>query len=403
MSASARPPDIPGYRYLRQLAVGGYSVVYLYAQDSPKREVAVKVLKDVGQILLDQLVDEANAMARLGNHPNIVQVLATAVASDGQHYIVMPYCSGPNLLALAQRGGFDGRKVLRVGVQIARAVEASHRAGFVHRDIKPANILTDEYGTPRLTDFGIAGRLVPDDQAEEVGISVPWSPPEILAGGAGSVASDVYSLGATLWNLLVGHSPFEVAGRNSRPEVAARIRRVPAPPTGRTDVPVAVEALLARMLAKQPAGRPPSAEDVARELGLAQSAIYWYFETKDHLFVAAVERILHDILARKPRKGTCVDEVIWFAERLGDFRDLRIAMRERARASEVVATFESNTMALLRVMLANALSAAVDANALDDTTDAVMALCEGALLRDISKAKRARLIRFGFDRLVTQR
>ena len=146
-----------------------------------------------------------------------------------------------------------------------------------------------------------------------------------------------------------------------------------------------------------------SLSDVARELGLAQSAIYWYFETKDHLFVAAVERILHDILARKPRKGTCVDEVIWFAERLGDFRDLRIAMRERARASEVVATFESNTMALLRVMLANALSAAVDANALDDTTDAVMALCEGALLRDISKAKRARLIRFGFDRLVTQR
>jgi AcrR family transcriptional regulator len=146
-----------------------------------------------------------------------------------------------------------------------------------------------------------------------------------------------------------------------------------------------------------------SVSDVARELGLAQSAIYWYFPTKDHLFVAAVERILHDILARKPRKGTCVDQVIWFAERLGDFKDLRIAMRERGRSSEVVGAFEADVIALLRVMLANALSTAVDADQLDDTTDAVMALCEGVLLRDIGKAKRARLIRFGFDRLVTQR
>jgi AcrR family transcriptional regulator len=143
-----------------------------------------------------------------------------------------------------------------------------------------------------------------------------------------------------------------------------------------------------------------SVSDVARELGLAQSAIYWYFETKDHLFVAAAERILHDILARKPRQGTCVDQVLWFAERLGDFRDLRIALRERARASEVVAKFEADVMAFLRVMLKNALSSAVAANELDDTTDAVMALCEGALLRDIGKAKRARLIRFGFERLV---
>ena len=145
-----------------------------------------------------------------------------------------------------------------------------------------------------------------------------------------------------------------------------------------------------------------SLADVAPELGLAQSAIYWYFETKDQLFVAAAERILHDILARKPRQGTCVDQVVWFAERLGEFRDLRIALRERARASEVVAKFEADVVAFLRVMLANALSTAVAADELDDTTDAVMALCEGVLLRDIGKAKRARLIRFGFGRLVPQ-
>jgi len=139
---------------------------------------------------------------------------------------------------------------------------------------------------------------------------------------------------------------------------------------------------------------------LARDLGVAQNAIYWYFPTKDHLFVAAVEGILHDILARKPRKGTCLDEVLWFAERLNEFQDLRITMRERARTSEVVAAFEADVVALFRVMLVGALRDHVDGDRLEDTADAVMALCEGVLIRTLSRAQRRHLIRFGFERLV---
>jgi AcrR family transcriptional regulator len=139
---------------------------------------------------------------------------------------------------------------------------------------------------------------------------------------------------------------------------------------------------------------------LARELGLAQAAIYWYFPTKDHLFVAAVERILHDILARKPRKGSCLDEVLWFADRLAEFQDLRMAMRERAKQSDVVAGFERDVMALLRVLLVNALRSDAADDTIDDTADAVMALCEGVLLRDVGKRRRAELIRFGYARLV---
>jgi len=139
---------------------------------------------------------------------------------------------------------------------------------------------------------------------------------------------------------------------------------------------------------------------LARDLGLAQAAIYWYFPTKDELFVAAVERILHDILARKPRRGTTVERVLWLAERLHEFQDLRMSMRDRARSSEVVARFEADVTALFHVLLVSSLRDEVGNDDLDDVADAVMALCEGVLLRDVGRTRRRQLIRFGFERLV---
>jgi AcrR family transcriptional regulator len=139
---------------------------------------------------------------------------------------------------------------------------------------------------------------------------------------------------------------------------------------------------------------------LARELGLAQAAVYWYFPTKDDVFVAAVERILHDILERKPVRGPTVDHVVWLAERLHEFQDLRMTMRDRARTSESVARFDRDVNALFRVMLVNSLRDEVPAADLDDVADAVMALCDGVLLRDVSRTRRRDLIRFGFGRLV---
>ena len=145
-----------------------------------------------------------------------------------------------------------------------------------------------------------------------------------------------------------------------------------------------------------------SVVDIARELGVAQNAIYWYFPTKDHLFVAAIEQILHDILSRKPRSGTTIDKVLWFAERLNEFQHLRVTMRDRAADSEVVAAFDRDVTALFRFMLAGSLPEVVHPDDLDDTVDTVFALCEGILLRDIAKAERRRLIRFGYQRLTAR-
>ena len=139
---------------------------------------------------------------------------------------------------------------------------------------------------------------------------------------------------------------------------------------------------------------------LARDLGLAQAAVYWYFPTKDDLFVAAVERILHGVLDRKSRGGAVVDRVLWIAERLHEFQDLRMTMRDRARVSETVARFESDVNALFRVMLVNSLGDVVPVKDIDDVADSVMALCEGVLLRDVGRTRRRQLIGFGFERLV---
>jgi AcrR family transcriptional regulator len=139
---------------------------------------------------------------------------------------------------------------------------------------------------------------------------------------------------------------------------------------------------------------------LARDLGLAQAAVYWYFPTKDQLFVAAVERILHDILAQKPRRGAPVDRVLWFADRLQEFQDLRMTIRDRARISEPVARFEADVNELFRVMLVGSLGDEVAAAEVEDVADAVMALCEGVLLRDLSRNRRRQLIRLGYERLV---
>ncbi|HEX5969977.1 MAG TPA: protein kinase, partial [Intrasporangium sp.] len=142
-------------------------------------------------------------------------------------------------------------------------------------DIKPANVLISAYGAPGLTDFGIAGRGARDgrdgdgaESTDDVGVSVPWAAPEVLYGQSnGDERSDVYSLAATLWHLLVGRSPFEApGGDNSAYALMPRIRSTPPPPTGRPDVPPGLERLLALAMAKDPSRRPATALGLARAL-----------------------------------------------------------------------------------------------------------------------------------------
>jgi tRNA A-37 threonylcarbamoyl transferase component Bud32 len=260
------PPELPGYRFIKHIGAGGNAQVYLYEQDLPHRKVAVKVLNDsaLSEAARRRFTAEANVTADLA-HRHIVQVFDANVTTDGRPYIVMPYYPQPNLSVRARRSHFSVADVLRIGIQIGSAVETSHRRGVLHRDIKPQNILTDSYGEPALTDFGIATTQGGDGPE---GLSVPWSPPEILYGtSAGDQRGDVYSLGATLWHLLVGRSPFEQpGGDNGTFALMGRIKSDSPPRTQRADVPDSLERLLRQAMAKDPAARPQSAMELIRGL-----------------------------------------------------------------------------------------------------------------------------------------
>ncbi|HWN32588.1 MAG TPA: serine/threonine-protein kinase [Pseudonocardia sp.] len=267
---TAEPPELPGLLYIAPLGSGGYSNVYLYEQQMPRMKVAVKVLsaQNLSEQAQRQFSAEANAMAQLADHPHIVQVFRADMAADGRPFLVMKYYPQPNLAQRARGERFSVPDVLRIGIQIASAVEAAHRIGILHRDIKPANILTGQYGTLGLTDFGIAATKAEAASGQTDGISIPWAPPEVLFSAEhADERSDVYSVAATLWHLLVGRSPFDLrGGDNTAVALMHRITSTPAPPTGRGDVPPSFERLLHSALAKDPAARPATALAFARAL-----------------------------------------------------------------------------------------------------------------------------------------
>jgi len=265
--APAPPPEIPGFEHVQLLGSGGFSDVFLYHQQRPRRRVAVKVLLHdlAGSAARESFDHEANLMAQLSTHPSIVTIYEAGLATDGRPYLAMEYCSRPNLGATYRRDPLSVAEALRIGIQVAGAVETAHRAGILHRDIKPANILVTEYHRPALTDFGISA-TTDGTQADAEGMSIPWSPPESFADPPrSSVGSDVWALGATIYSLLAGRSPFEVpGGRNGAADLIARIERNPVPPTGRSDVPASLERVLATAMAKDPLARYPSALALAR-------------------------------------------------------------------------------------------------------------------------------------------
>lgn len=309
-------PELPGYRFVRLLGSGGFSDVFLYDQQLPRRKVAVKVLlaENLDESTRAQFVTEANVMAQLSTHPFIVTIHHADVAADDRPYFVMEYCSGPSLADRYKREVFSVEDALRTGVRLSSAIATAHSVGILHRDIKPANVLTNDYGWPALTDFGISSALeeelpvhttslrelqreareVESSGSRAVGLSVPWSPPEMFEDEPlPDVRSDVFSLAATIYTLLAGRTPFEIPGRsNGSLDLIGRIERGAITRLDRADVPPTLVAVLQKGMATQPGDRFGSAVDFARalqrvelELGYAPTAI-----DVPHLAVAAQPR-----------------------------------------------------------------------------------------------------------------
>jgi serine/threonine protein kinase len=289
--APTSPPEIPGLTFVRPLGSGGFSDVYLYEQELPRREVAVKVLaaETVDDQSRSAFVGEANLMAQLSAHPYIVTIYGAAVAADGRPYFVMEYCAGPSLAEQYKDHRYTVADALRTGVRLSSAVATAHAAGILHRDIKPANVLTNAYGWPALTDFGISAALEPDHAhagllpvdgapageadggtSPTIGMSIPWSPPEMFADHPQTdVRSDVFSLAATVYTLLAGHTPFEVRGKpNGMVDLIGRIERGTITPLEdeRPDIPRSLLLVLARGMAVDKASRYDSVLEFARAL-----------------------------------------------------------------------------------------------------------------------------------------
>jgi serine/threonine protein kinase len=286
-------PEIAGFTHLRLLGSGGFADVHLYQQRFPRRRVAIKVLhvENLDRELRRQFVAEANVMAQLSTHPAIATIHTADVSADGRPYLVMEYCSGGSLGAGYRTHPLELEAVLDIGVRMASALESAHRAGIVHRDVKPANILVTDYGAPVLTDFGISmgeeglaeatvfrtqhttATMTTGNAGTTQGLSVPWAPPEAFDDIPVSDArSDVYSLGATLFSLLEGRSPFELpGGSNGALHLSRRIERGEIVPAER-DLPADVIELLLRTLAVSPADRPQSAQELGTALQDLQRA-----------------------------------------------------------------------------------------------------------------------------------
>ncbi|XPP27579.1 MAG: serine/threonine-protein kinase [Leucobacter sp.] len=264
-------PQITGFGYVRPLGSGGFAHVYLYEQDMPRRVVAVKVLEGGLHTPRDRsdFEAEADAMARLSSHPSIVSVWDAGISADGKPYIAMEYC--PDSMRDRTRGAparLDA--VLDAGVRLAGALETAHRAEVLHRDIKPSNVLIATTGRPALADFGISmlrGRGSSEDKARAM--SIPWAAPEVVSNATtGTVASEIWALGATLYTFAAGRSPFERADRtlNTQAKMVARIMKAKYTPVPGAQGYAPFDAAMARAMSLRPEERFASMRELAEAL-----------------------------------------------------------------------------------------------------------------------------------------
>ena len=258
------------YTIERPLGSGGMAEVFLAHDEVLDRNVALKVLRSQyagDEEFYERFRREATSAAGL-SHPNIVQVYDRGEASNGTCYIAMEYVSGGTLKErLDERGPMEPERALAVAGQVAEALWAAHERGVIHRDIKPQNILVTEMGHLKVTDFGIAraASAATISATNAVFGTAGYLSPEQALGEPATPRSDLYSLGIVLYELLTGVVPY----RADNP-VAVCMKHVTEPltPPRRLDptLPEAVDALVVKMLAKDPADRPASASEVLDDI-----------------------------------------------------------------------------------------------------------------------------------------
>ena len=263
------------YRIVRRIGSGGMADVYCAEDTHLGREVALKVLHRrfaQDQEFVERFRREAKAAAGL-SHPNVVGVFDRG-EHEGTYYIAMEYLTGRTLKEIvASEAPLGQQRVVDLGVQILHAAGFAHRHGVIHRDFKPHNVIVDERGHAKVTDFGIA-RAGASEMTETGSImgTAHYLSPEQAQGHAVTAASDLYSIGVMLYEMLAGKLPFE--GESAVAIALKHLSEQPTPISAlRPDVHPALEAVVMAALAKDPAQRWQTADDFAEGLEAARAQI----------------------------------------------------------------------------------------------------------------------------------
>ena len=250
--------NIPGYRIVREIGRGGMATVFLAEQESLGRWVALKVMAPAlaaNPDFTQRFLKEARTVAQLA-HPHIVAIFDVGVA-DNAHFVALEYVEGGDLKTRLRSGKLAPENARTIARDVATALGYAHGKGFVHRDVKPENVLFRESGSAVLTDFGIAKALGSATRMTAVGMSIGtphYMSPEQARGQPVDPRSDLYALGIVLYEMLTGHVPYE-----AEDSIAVGIQHVSAPLPRLPDGLSRYQALLHRMLAKQPEQRYPDA------------------------------------------------------------------------------------------------------------------------------------------------
>jgi WD40 repeat protein/tRNA A-37 threonylcarbamoyl transferase component Bud32 len=316
--------ELAGYRIDSLLGRGGMSVVYLAEDLRLKRKVALKLLAaDLAEdeLFRDRFLRESELAASI-DHPNIVPIYE-AGTTGSLLFIAMRFVEGRDLKERLQRGRLEPRDAAGLLAQMASALDAAHARGLVHRDVKPSNVLLDPGTRPDgsdhvyLADFGLTKRVSEESGIGEDGHllgTIDYVAPEQIAGETIDGRADVYSLGCLLYECLVGQPPFR--GDSDIAVVFAHLEaEPPAPSAHRPELPAALDAVIARALAKDPERRYSNCRELA-EAGLAVA-------------VDEASRLLVDVASRAAGGRSDLSEVE--AELAGKVIDLQV-VREQARA-----------------------------------------------------------------------
>ncbi len=286
-AAAGTAPDLVGreiagrYRIVKKLGEGGMGAVYRGEQISLKRPVAVKVLKPelgANQLVLRRFNAEAEAVAKL-SHPNTVNIYDFGQDSDGSLFIAMEFIDGRSLRdAIQKEGPFTPTRAIHIAIQVAASLSDAHAHSIVHRDLKPDNVMLQDRGrnkdVVRVLDFGIA-KLRDDNRATQQAMTQAgdmlgtpqYMAPEQIRGEAIDGRTDIYALGCMIYEMVTARMPYEA------PTIMAMLSKhllenAVAPSQRRPDlmIPPAVDQLVLRAMAKDPASRPPTMDQFSELL-----------------------------------------------------------------------------------------------------------------------------------------